>query len=106
MRFAWTDTLPYRDSFFRWQGTVNGVELDTTWAMPASFAFWVPGHLMDRVVGFVAIEFPTGVTVSLGDFGPAEPYRFGDTLGLIRYTPLSFVGSFVIPNTYRAVLGT
>ena len=60
MRFAWTDTLPYRDSFFRWQGTVNGVELDTTWAMPASFAFWVPGHLMDRVVGFVAIEFPTG----------------------------------------------
>ena len=44
--------------------------------------------------------------MSLGDFGPAEPYRFGDTLGLIRYTPLSFVGSFVIPNTYRAVLGT
>ena len=105
MRFAWTDTLPYRDSFFRWAGTVNGVELSTTWGMPASFAFWIPGNLMDRVVGFVAIEFPTGVTVNLGDFGPAEPYRFGDTLGMIRFTPVSFSGSFVIPNTYRAVLG-
>lgn len=105
MRFAWTDTLPFKDSNFRWAGTVNGVVLDSTWAQPASFGIWIAGRVMDRVVGFVAIEFQTGVDVSLGDFGPAEAYRFGDTLGMMRFTPVSFTGSFVQPNTFRAVLG-
>ena len=105
MRFAWTDTLPIQQSNFRWAGRVNGVELDTTFAQPSSFAFWIEGHVMDRVVGFIPVEFAQGVDVSLSDFGPAEPFRFGDTLGMIRYTPVSFSGSFVIPNTYRAVLG-
>ena len=92
------------DHNFRWLGTVNGTELDSTWTQPAAFAFWIPGNVMDRVIAFAAIEFGTGVTVSLDDFGPAAPYRFGDTLGMLRHTPLTFVGEFSQPNTFRAVL--
>ena len=104
MRFGFASALPFVDHNFRWLGTVNGTVLDSTWTQPAAFGFWIPGNVMDRVIAFAAIEYGTGVTVSLDDFGPAAPYRFGDTLGMLRHTPLTFVGTFVQPNTFRAVL--
>ena len=104
MRFGFASALPFVDHNFRWLGTVNGTVLDSTWTQPAAFAFWIPGNVMDRVIAFVPIEFGTGVTVSLDVFGPAAPYRFGDTLGMLRHTPLTFVGEFSQPNTFRAEL--
>lgn len=109
MRAAFTDTLPFQDTGFRWIGTANGVELDTGWVQPAAFGLWLPGTLWSRVVAVVLLRSITAGTqgehVSLSDFGPAEPYQFGDTAGMIRYTPLTFVGAFAWPNDIRAVLG-
>ena len=64
---------------------------------------------MNRVVAIVLLRsIPAGspgVNVTLAEFGPAEPYQFGDTAGMIRFTPVSFVGRFAVPNDFRAVLG-
>ena len=109
MRCGFTDTLPHTDSQFRWLGTVNGVELDTTWTQPASFAFWLPGDLMQRVVAVALVRLiPVGTqgsTVHISQFGDAEPFMFGNTLGMIRYTPVTFSGAFAVPNDFRAILG-
>ena len=56
MRAAFTPALPFQDSNFRWLGTVNGVELDSTWNQPAAFGFWLPGALMDRVIEVVLLR--------------------------------------------------
>ena len=109
MRAAFTDTLPFRDTGFRWIGTANGVELDTGWVQPAAFGLWLPNTVWSRVVAVVLLRSITAGTqgehVSLRDFGPAETYQFGDTVGQIRYTPLTFVGAFSWPNDIRAVIG-
>ena len=108
MRCGFADALPHTDSQFRWVGTVNGVELDTTWDQPSSFAFWIPGNLMARVTAVQLLRsIPPGTLgahVELSAFGPAEPYTFGNTAGMIRYTPVTFTGQFAPPNDFRAVL--
>ena len=108
MRCGFANVLPHRDSQFRWIGTVNGVEIDSGWTQPASFAFWIPGDLIRRVVAVILLRSvdPSlrGVPVHIGEFGPAEPYTFGATAGMIRYTPTTFVGRFAQPNDFRAVL--
>ena len=106
MRMGFSDALPFDDTDFRWLGTANGAVIDSTWTQPAAFGFWLPGRLMSIVVAFVAIESPSGVDVSLGDFGPPQDHKFGDTPGMLRHTPLTFVGQFNQPNTFRAVLRT
>ena len=109
MRCGFTDTLPHTESQFRWLGTANGVELDTAWAQPASFAFWLPGDLMARVVQVVLLRsIPIGSQgnrVDLSDFEPAEAYMFGNSAGMVRYTPVTFTGAFAVPNDFRAILG-
>ena len=109
MRCGFTDTLPHGQSQFRWIGTANGVELDTTWTQPASFAFWLPGDLMARVVQVVLLRTIPGGTqgnpVDISDFEPAEAFMFGNTVGQIRFTPVSFVGQFAPPNDFRAIIG-
>ena len=108
MRCAFKDILPHTDTGFRWFGTVNGVELDTAWGQPASFAFWIPGDLMKDVVAVVVLRsipaFTLGESVRLDRFGPAERYTYGNTDGMIRYTPVTFTGQFAVPNDFRAVL--
>ena len=109
MRCAFADSLPHGQSQFRWLGTINSVELDSSWSQPASFAIWIPGNLMERVVQFVLLRSITpgtpGSPVDITDFGPAEAFKFGSTDGMIRFTPLTFVGQFGTPNDIRAVLG-
>ena len=102
MRFAFTHNLPFTDDDFRWLGTVNSVEIDSTWQQPSAFGFWIAGPLTS-VVAFVQLQVPPG-TVTLTDFGPPTPFRFGDTAGFLRATPLTFVGDFNQPNAFRAVL--
>ena len=109
MRCGFAQSLPHTDTGFRWFGTANGVELDSTWSQPASFAFWIPGNVMSRVVAVALLRSTQplflGVPVTLGEFGPAEPYMYGNTAGMIRYTATTFVGQFSVPNDFRAVLG-
>ena len=109
MRAGFTDTLPHRQTQFRWIGTVNGVELDTAWVQPASFAFWIPGDLMERIVAVALLRsIPSGTQgerVGISDFGPAEPFTFGNTDGMIRYTPVTYHGAFAVPNDFRAIIG-
>ena len=109
MRAAFADTLPFRDTGFRWIGTANGVELDTGWVQPAAFGLWLPNTVWSRVVAVVLLRSINpglqGEYVSLAEFGPAEAYQFGDTVGQIRYTPLTFIGRFSWPNDIRAVIG-
>ena len=109
MRCGFASTLPHPQSQFRWLGTVNGVALDTSWTQPASFAFWIPGLLMDRVVAVALLRsVPAGTQgdpVTIAEFRDPVPYIFGRTPGLIRYTGISFVGRFGIPNDFRAILG-
>ena len=109
MRCGFTDALPHGQSQFRWIGTANGVELDTAWPQPASFAFWLPGDLMARVVQVVllrSIPFgQQGDRVDISDFEPAEAFMFGNTVGQIRFTPVTFTGAFAVPNDFRAIIG-
>ena len=108
MRAGFTETLPFQDSNFRWIGTANGVELDSTWTQPASFAFWLPGALMDRVIAVVLLRSifrGSGMlSVVLPRFGPAIDYRFGATDGQLRHTAVDFDGNFSVPNDFRAIL--
>ena len=102
MRFAFSDALPFTDDDFRWYGTINNVEIDSQWTQPAAFGFWIAGPL-SVVAAFVQLILPPG-SVTLADFGPAQPYRFGNTDGFLRATPLTFTGVFNQPNAFRAVL--
>ena len=108
MRCGFSRAVPHGQSTWRWHGTVNGVELDTTWPQPSSFAFWIPGDVMQRVVAVVLLRSvqpgTPGDPVTLDAFGPAEAYLFGNTLGMARSTPITFVGQFSVPNDFRAVL--
>ena len=109
MRCGFSDTLPHGMTQFRWIGTVNSVALLTTWTQPASFAFWIPGDLMEQIIAVVLLRSITGgtmgSTVHLSAFGPAEPFTFGNTAGMIRYTPVTFRGAFSVPNDFRAIIG-
>ena len=109
MRGGFTSALPFTDNNFRWIGTANGVELDTSWSQPASFGFWLPNDLMSRVVEVVllrSIQFSQSPdVVNLAAFEPAIEYQFGDTAGMLRHTPVTFDGNFSVPNDFRAVLG-
>ena len=109
MRCAFDTTLPFSDNNFRWIGTANGVELDTSWNQPASFAFWLPNNLMEMVIAVVLLRStfvnPPQVEVNLAAFEPAIPYQFGDTAGMLRHTAVTFQGNFSVPNDFRAVLG-
>ena len=109
MRCGFATPLPFTDNLFRWIGTANGVELDTSWSQPAAFGFWLPGNLMSRVVEVVLLRSiftgPDPDVVNLAAFGPAVPYQFGDTVGMLRHTAVTFEGNFSLPNDFRAVLG-
>ena len=109
MRAGFSVTLPFADTAFRWIGTANGIELDSSWAQPSSFALWLPGDLMSRVVEVVLLRSlftgPDPDTVNLAAFGPAVEYQYGDTVGQLRYTAVTFQGAFSLPNDIRAVLG-
>ena len=102
MRFAFTHQLPFTDDDFRWFGTVNSVEIDSQWSQPAAFGFWIAGQLTE-VVAFVQLILAPG-SVDLGDFGPAELYRIGNTDGYLRATSLTFMSDFHQPNAFCAVL--
>ena len=108
MRCGFSPTLPFADNNFRWIGTANGVELDSAWTQPAAFAFWLPNDLMERVIAVVLLRSifvnPPQVVVDLAAFGPAEAYTFGQTVGQIRFTPVTFDGNFSVPNDFRAIL--
>ena len=109
MRCGFAATLPFTDNLFRWIGTANGVELDSSWSQPAAFGFWLPNNLMSRVVEVVLLRSiftgPDPDTVNLAAFEPAIPYQFGDTAGMLRHTPITFQGNFSLPNDFRAVIG-
>ena len=109
MRCGFASTLPFTDNNFRWIGTANGVELDSSWNQPSSFAFWLPNNLMERVIAVVLLRSifvnPPQVEVNLAAFEPAIEYQFGDTAGMLRHTAVTFQGNFSVPNDFRAVLG-
>ena len=109
MRCGFASTLPYMDNFFRWLGTANSVQIDTSWAQPASFGFWLPNDLMSRVIEVVLLRSiffnPPQVEVNLAAFGAPVAYQFGDTAGMIRFIPVTFNGNFSQPNDFRAVIG-
>ena len=109
MRCGFDTTLPFSDDNFRWIGTANGVELDTSWNQPAAFGFWLPNDVMSRVVEVVLLRSifvnPPQVEVNIAAFEPAIPYQFGDTAGMLRHTAVTFQGNFSVPNDFRAVLG-
>ena len=108
MRCGFTTALPFADNNFRWIGTANGVELDTTWSQPSAFAFWLPNNLMERVIAVVLLRSifvnPPQVEVNLDAFEPAIEYQFGDTAGMLRHTAVTFDGNFSVPNDFRAIL--
>ena len=108
MRAGFSNVIPHGQSTWRWAGTLNGVALDTSWPQPSSFALWIPGALMQRVIAVVLLRSISGGTpgdpVNLEVFGPAEDYRFGNTDGQIRFTPVTFRGQFDVPNDVRAIL--
>ena len=81
---------------------MDSVEIDSQWTQPAAFGFWIAGPL-SVVLAFVQLVLPPG-RVTLADFGPAQPYMFGNTAGYLRATPLTFTGDFAQPNAFRAVL--
>ena len=109
MRCGFATPLPFTDNVFRWIGTANAVELDTSWTQPAAFGFWLPGDVMSLVVEVVLLRSiqhsVSPDTVNLAAFDPAIAYRFGDTFGMLRHTPVTFDGNFSLPNDFRAVLG-
>ena len=109
MRCGFASPLPFTDNIFRWIGTANGVELDSSWSQPSAFGFWLPGDLMSRVVEVVLLRSiqtsQSPDVVNLAAFGPAIDYQFGDTAGMLRHTPVTFDGNFSVPNDFRAVLG-
>ena len=109
MRCGFSNSTTFTDNLFRWLGTANGVELDTSWPQPAAFGFWLPGTVMERVVEVVLLRSiftgPDPDVVNLAAFGPAIAYQFGDTAGMLRHTPTAFEGNFSLPNDFRAVLG-
>ena len=108
MRAGFSSVIPHGQSTWRWVGTVNSIELDTSFTQPASFALWAPGTVMERVVAVVLLRtvFPgtPGDPVNLAAFGPPEEYMFGNTRGLAISTPVSFTGQFSWPNDIRAIL--
>ena len=109
MRCGFATPLPFADNLFRWFGTANSVELDTSWSQPASFGFWLPGDLMERVVEVVLLRSifsgPDPDVVNIAAFGPTIAYQFADTPGMLRHTAVTFQGNFSLPNDFRAVLG-
>ena len=109
MRCGFASPLPFMDNIFRWIGTANGVELDSSWSQPSAFGFWLPGDLMSRVVAVVLLRSiqtsGSPDVVNLAAFGPPIDYQFGDTAGMLRHTPVTFDGNFSVPNDFRAVLG-
>ena len=109
MRCGFAGTLPFTDDVFRWIGTANGVELDTSWSQPSAFGFWLPGDLMTRVVEVVLLRSIqhslSPDVVNLAAFGPAIEYQFGHSAGMLRHTAVTFDGNFSLPNDFRAVLG-
>ena len=108
MRCGFSDVIPHRQSTWRWAGTANGVELDSSYTQPASFAFWLPGDVMLHVVAVELLRsipsLSPGDPVTLAAFGPPEPYQFGNSPGMARSTPVTFIGQFSWPNDFRAVL--
>ena len=108
MRCGFYDEIPHGQSTWRWVGTLNSVELDSSWVQPASFGFWIPGDLMLRVVGVVLLRSihpgTPGDLVTLDAFGEPVPFMFGNTLGMARFTPIDFTGQFSVPNDFRAIL--
>ena len=109
MRCGFASPLPFTDNVFRWIGTANAVELDSSWTQPAAFGFWLPGDLMSRVVEVVLLRSiqtsGSPDVVNLAAFGPAIDYQFGHTAGMLRHTAVTFDGNFSVPNDFRAVLG-
>ena len=109
MRAGFSRAIPHGQSTWRWVGTVNSIELDTIFTQPASFALWLPGDLMSRVVEIVLLRTifagTPGDPVNLAAFGPPEDYTFGNTDGMAISTPVTFVGQFSWPNDIRAILG-
>ena len=109
MRCGFAMALPFTDNVFRWIGTANGVELDTSWTQPAAFGFWLPNDVMSRVVEVVLLRSiqhsVSPDAVNLAAFEPAISYQFGDTVGMLRHTPITFDGNFSLPNDFRAVIG-
>ena len=109
MRCGFTSALPFTDNNFRWIGTANGVELDTSWSQPAAFGFWLPNDVMNLVVEVVLLRsLQTGGspdTVNLAAFEAPMAYQFGDTAGMLRHTAVTFDGNFSLPNDFRAVIG-
>ena len=110
MRCGFSDVIPHRQSTWRWAGTVNSVELDSTFPQPSSFAFWLPGDVMLYVIAVELLRSVSpgtpGDPVTLAAFGLPEQYTFGATDGMIRYTPVTFTGQFSWPNDFRAILRT
>ena len=109
MRAGFSDVIPHGQSTWRWVGTLNSIELDSTWSQPASFAIWIPGDLMLRVVAVVLLRSISpgtpGDPVNLEAFGEPQEYTFGNTRGMAISTPVSFRGRFSVPNDIRAILG-
>ena len=103
MRCGFAAPLPFVDQQFRWIGTANGVEIDTSWSQPSAFGFWLPGDIMSRVVEVVLLRSVPSFTpypdaVNIAAFEEPVPYRFGETLGMLRHTAVTFVGNFGLPN--------
>ena len=110
MRCGFASPLPFTDNIFRWIGTANAVELDSSWSQPSAFGFWLPGDLMSagcrgRAVALYSNIAESPDVVNLAAFGPAIEYQFGHTAGMLRHTAVTFNGNFSVPNDFRAVLG-
>ena len=56
MRAGFSGVIPHGQSTWRWVGTLNSIELDSSWTQPASFALWAPGDVMSRVVAVVLLR--------------------------------------------------
>ena len=108
MRAGFSLVIPHGQSTWRWVGTLNSIELDSSWTQPASFALWAPGDVMSRVVAVVLLRSISpgtpGDPVNLEAFGEPEEYVFGNTRGMAISTPISFRGQFSVPNDIRAIL--
>ena len=108
MRAGFSSVIPHGQSTWRWFGTLNSVELDTSWTQPASFGVWLPGRLMEMVVAVVLLRSISpgtpGDVVTIASFAPAEAYMFGNSPGMARFTPTTFIGQFALPNDLRLVL--
>ena len=104
MRGGVSSTGVFQDSDFIHAGIANRMAVIP--AVPAgdSFAFWLPGELMNEVLAFVNLTIPGDV--SLSDFMPAEPYEFDGEAGMLRRTSTFFTGTIYALLGYRAALIT